>query len=73
MQPRAGSPRKNDSPHAESLPVDADVAKPNLQEVDLLSELKNSTPPAKISTPRWAFAYIYQTAGYVRAVLEPGC
>jgi uncharacterized SAM-binding protein YcdF (DUF218 family) len=29
--------------------------------------------PAHISVPRWAFEYVYQTAGYARAVLEPGC
>jgi uncharacterized SAM-binding protein YcdF (DUF218 family) len=29
--------------------------------------------PARISAPRWAFQYIYQTAGYVRALLQPGC
>lgn len=29
--------------------------------------------PAPISTPQWAFQYVYQTAGYVRAVLQPGC
>ena len=29
--------------------------------------------PADISAPRWAFEYVYQTAGYLRAVLQPGC
>jgi hypothetical protein len=29
--------------------------------------------PAHISLPRWAFEYVYQTTGYVRAVLQPGC
>jgi hypothetical protein len=29
--------------------------------------------PAHISIPRWAFEYVYQTLGYVRAVLQPGC
>jgi len=29
--------------------------------------------PAPISGPRWAFEYLYQTAGYARAVLQPGC
>ena|ERR1700739_280304 len=29
--------------------------------------------PAHISVPRWAFEYVYQTTGYLRAVLEPGC
>ena len=29
--------------------------------------------PAHISLPRWAFEYVYQTAGYVRAALQPGC
>jgi uncharacterized SAM-binding protein YcdF (DUF218 family) len=29
--------------------------------------------PAQMSVPRWAFEYVYQTAGYARAVMEPGC
>ena len=29
--------------------------------------------PAHISVPRWAFEYVYQTAGYLRAGLQPGC
>ena len=29
--------------------------------------------PAHISVPRWAFEYVYQTAGYMRAALQPGC
>jgi len=29
--------------------------------------------PARISVPRWAFEYAYQTAGYLRAALQPGC
>jgi hypothetical protein len=29
--------------------------------------------PAHISVARWAFEYVYQTAGYVRAALQPGC
>lgn len=29
--------------------------------------------PAHISALRWAFEYVYQTAGYARAVLQPGC
>lgn len=29
--------------------------------------------PARLSVPGWAFQYLYQTAGYVRAVLQPGC
>lgn len=29
--------------------------------------------PTHISLRRWAFEYVYQTTGYVRAVLEPGC
>jgi hypothetical protein len=29
--------------------------------------------PAHISALRWAFEYVHQTAGYVRAVLQPGC
>jgi hypothetical protein len=29
--------------------------------------------PAHISLPRWTFEYVYQTSGYLRAVLQPGC
>jgi hypothetical protein len=29
--------------------------------------------PADLPAPRWAFEYVYQTAGYVRAALQPGC
>ncbi len=29
--------------------------------------------PARISESRWAFEYLYQTAGYARTVLQPGC
>jgi hypothetical protein len=29
--------------------------------------------PAHISVARWAYAYIYQTTGYLRAALQPGC
>lgn len=29
--------------------------------------------PAQLSLPIWAFHYAYQTAGYARAVLQPGC
>lgn len=29
--------------------------------------------PDHLSTPKWAFEYVYQTAGYARAVLQPGC
>jgi hypothetical protein len=29
--------------------------------------------PARISVLRWAFEYVYQTVGYVRAALQPGC
>ena len=29
--------------------------------------------PARVSAPRWAFEYVYQTVGYVRAALQPGC
>lgn len=29
--------------------------------------------PAHIPLSRWAFEYAYQTAGYLRAVLQPGC
>jgi uncharacterized SAM-binding protein YcdF (DUF218 family) len=29
--------------------------------------------PGHITTSQWAIQYIYQTAGYVRAALQPGC
>jgi hypothetical protein len=29
--------------------------------------------PAQVSGPRWAFEYLYQTAGYARTVLQLGC
>jgi uncharacterized SAM-binding protein YcdF (DUF218 family) len=29
--------------------------------------------PAHLSVLEWAFEYVYQTAGYAREVLEPGC
>ncbi len=29
--------------------------------------------PTHISPARWGFEYAYQTAGYLRAVLQPGC
>lgn len=29
--------------------------------------------PARISVPKWIGEYVYQTAGYVRAVLQRGC
>jgi uncharacterized SAM-binding protein YcdF (DUF218 family) len=29
--------------------------------------------PTELSPPRWAFEYMYQTAGYMRAALERGC
>jgi uncharacterized SAM-binding protein YcdF (DUF218 family) len=29
--------------------------------------------PAHISVPRWAVEYVYQTAGYARAMLQRGC
>lgn len=29
--------------------------------------------PSRISPQRWALEYVYQTAGYLRAVLQPGC
>ena len=29
--------------------------------------------PPNISIPSWAFQYVYQTIGYLRAVLQPGC
>jgi hypothetical protein len=36
-------------------------------------ELVMVASPADISVPGWAFEYVYQTAGYARAVLQPGC
>lgn len=29
--------------------------------------------PTDISPARWGFEYLYQTAGYTRAILQPGC
>jgi hypothetical protein len=29
--------------------------------------------PVHLSVPIWAFQYVYQTAGYVRALFQPGC
>ena len=29
--------------------------------------------PTDLSVIGWAYQYIYQTAAYVRAVLQPGC
>ena len=29
--------------------------------------------PGPTSALSWAFQYLYQTAGYVRALLQPGC
>jgi hypothetical protein len=29
--------------------------------------------PVHLSVPIWAFHYVYQTAGYVRALFQPGC
>lgn len=29
--------------------------------------------PTPISARRWVFEYLYQTAGYVRTLLQPGC
>jgi hypothetical protein len=29
--------------------------------------------PAHLSVRKWAYQYVYQTAGYARAVLEPSC
>jgi hypothetical protein len=29
--------------------------------------------PTRLSVPIWAFQYVYQTAGYVRAIFQPGC
>jgi uncharacterized SAM-binding protein YcdF (DUF218 family) len=36
-------------------------------------DLVMAASPAHISAVRWAFEYVYQTAGYIRAVLQPGC
>jgi uncharacterized SAM-binding protein YcdF (DUF218 family) len=36
-------------------------------------ELVMVADPGHISIPRWAFQYIYQTAGFVRGWLQPGC
>jgi hypothetical protein len=36
-------------------------------------ELVMVASPAHISVARWAFEYVYQTAGYLRAALQPGC
>ncbi len=29
--------------------------------------------PNRMSLPIWAFQYVYQTAGYARALVQPGC
>jgi uncharacterized SAM-binding protein YcdF (DUF218 family) len=29
--------------------------------------------PTNISVAKWAFQYVYQTAGYITALLQPGC
>ncbi|MDH6196225.1 uncharacterized SAM-binding protein YcdF (DUF218 family) [Mycobacterium frederiksbergense] len=36
-------------------------------------DLVMATPSDQFSAGRWAIEYGYQTAGYARAVLEPGC
>jgi uncharacterized SAM-binding protein YcdF (DUF218 family) len=36
-------------------------------------ELVMAASPAHIPESRWTFEYFYQTAGYVRSVLQPGC
>ncbi len=36
-------------------------------------ELAMVASPAQLSLRKWAIQYLYQTAGYVRAVLQPGC
>lgn len=36
-------------------------------------DLVMATPADHFSVPRWAFEYVYQTAGYARAALQPGC
>ena len=36
-------------------------------------ELIMVASPAHIPLTRWSFEYAYQTAGYLRAVLQPGC
>ena len=37
------------------------------------ADLVMVSSPTHVSVPGWAFEYVYQTAGYVRAVLQPGC
>lgn len=36
-------------------------------------ELVMVANPTPIVGRRWAYEYVYQTAGYIRAVLQPGC
>ena len=36
-------------------------------------ELTMVASPTHISLLDWMFEYVYQTAGYVRAALQPGC
>lgn len=36
-------------------------------------ELVMVESPTRISVAQWAYQYLYQTVGYVRAVLQPGC
>lgn len=36
-------------------------------------ELIMVASPAHISVAKWASEYVYQTVGYLRAVLQPGC
>jgi uncharacterized SAM-binding protein YcdF (DUF218 family) len=36
-------------------------------------ELIMAASPAHMPVTRWAFEYAYQTAGYVRAVVQPAC
>jgi hypothetical protein len=36
-------------------------------------ELVMAAIPTRLSAPEWAFHYVYQSAGYVRAVVQPGC
>ncbi|MFC7448777.1 YdcF family protein [Rhodococcus daqingensis] len=36
-------------------------------------DLTMVSSPGDISPPRWVFEYLYQTAGYLKAVLPPGC
>ena len=36
-------------------------------------ELVMVPSPTPLPRPRWIYEYLYQSAGYIRAALEPGC